>query len=478
MMQGAGVAPSRRHWPRRLLLGVNVFLVACTLAAAGAFGYFRYRFGQIDKVDIACHVLRNCGDDDADEPMNVLLVGSDSRKDLTPAEQRAFGTETEVGGQRSDTIIVLHVDPAARKAALLSIPRDLAVPIAGSGSAAPRRINTAFERGGPAMLIDTIDQALGIPIDHYAEVDFDGFRGIVEAVGGVTVYFPSPTRDKMTGLDIPRAGCVELDGEGALKYVRAREYEQFQSGRWRADPTADVGRIARQQDFISRVLNKASKAGRNPVKLNSLVATAVKNVTIDKAFSRSDIVRLVRRFKSLSPDTVDMLPLPATPTRIGGAAVLRLDRDEAGPVIARFNGQAAPPAPGQQAVAPASVRVRVLNGSGADGQAGDVAQELQAAHFNVAGTGDADSFRYPRTLIRYGRGQLAKAQLLQSLVGGGAQLREDRALLGVDLVLVTGSGFSGIRTTAAPGRPITTAPAKPPVAATAQPRGAPAQPPC
>ncbi len=125
---------------------------------------------------------------------------------------------------------------------------------------------------------------------------------------------------------------------------------------------------------------------------------------------------------------------------------------------------------------PNAVRVRVLNGSGVDGQAGDVAEALQKARFNVAGTGDADTFRYRQSMIRYGRGQLPKAELLRSHLGGGAQLREDLNLVGVDLVLVTGTGFSGVRAPAegaAQPPPSTAAPVPPPA-----PRGAPPQPVC
>ena len=482
MAEGTAVVPPRayRRWPRRTLLGLNIFLVVSVLAAAAAYGYMRLRFGQVPKHDFSCNVLRNCGNDDPDQPMNVLLVGSDTRKNIAPEERRKFGSEQEVGGQRSDTIMVLRVDPAERKAAILSIPRDLGVQIVGSGSTRLQKINTAFESGREA-LIPTIRQNLGIPIDHYAEVDFNGFRGIVNAIGGVTLYFPAPARDKKTGLDIRQPGCVKLDGEGALRYVRSREYQQFESGRWRMDATADLGRIERQHDFIRRVLAKASRAGRNPITLNALVGTAVKNVTIDKAFSTKDIFRLVRRFKSLEPDAVDIPSLPTVDARASGQSVLRLKQPEAGLVLDRFAGRkpvAGPGAgPARSSVLPNTVRVRVLNGTGTGGQAGDVAQGLRQLGFSVAGTGDADSFRYPSSVIRYGQGQLPKAQLLQTYLGGGAQVREDRTLRGVDLVLVSGGGFSGIRAPAG-AQPPAPAPAPADSGTPAQPKGGPPQPQC
>ncbi|MDQ3569554.1 MAG: LCP family protein [Actinomycetota bacterium] len=474
--------PRSRRWRHRLLVGANV-VVALTLLTAGAtYGYLKFRFGQLDKPDIPCGVLRNCGNDDPGQPMNVLLVGSDSRKDLSPAE-RQFGSERQVGGQRSDTILVLRADPRKRTASIISIPRDLAVPIAGSSSTQPQRINTAYERG-PEGLITTIRQSLGIEIDHYAQVDFNGFRGVVQAVGGVTVYFPAPARDKLSGLDIRRPGCVELNGDQALSYVRSREYQYFESGRWHMDPTGDLGRIQRQQDFIRRVMRKASGVGRNPVTLNSLVGTAVKNVSIDRSFSESDLLRLSKRFRSLEPDAVEMLSLPTVDSRVGDAAVLRLKQPEARQVIDHFLGRDAEPKAAQPGVgsvpniAPNRVRVRVLNGTGTDGQAGKAAQELQGVGFNLAGTGDADRSGYTEPVIHYGRGQQEKAELLKAYLGGAAQVQEDRTIQGVDLVLITGSELGEVRPPTQAGRPTTVPTTKPAATTPTQPKGGPPQAPC
>ena len=477
-------APRRRRWPRRLLIGANVFVAFTLLVTAGGYWYLKRQVSRIDVIPGLCEVLRKCGEDEPGQAMNVLLVGSDSRKDLAPGE-RQFGTESQVGGQRSDTILVLHADPKARKASILSIPRDLAVPIAGSRSDQPQRINTAFEEG-PDRLIKTIDQSLGIEIDHYAQVDFNGFRGVVDAVGGVTIFFPSPARDKLTGLNVKTPGCVELDGNRALGYVRSREYEYVENGRWRVDPTGDLGRISRQQDFIRRVIRKASRAGRNPVTLDSLVDTAVKNVSLDERFSTADIISLSRRFKSLEPDAVEMQSLPTTDARLGDAAVLRLKQPEARQVIDHFLGRDPPPPPSGSSTAvpdisPNRIRVRVLNGSGAQGQAGQAAQALQTSGFILAGTGDADSAGYTDSTIRYGRGQEDKALVLKAYLGGGAKVEKDTTLRGVDLVLVTGSTFTGVQ---APGKAgptptgSSTTSTTTPGVIPGQSKAGPAQPPC
>src|SRR5262249_47603249 len=152
-----------RRWPRRVLITANIIVAICVLGTAAGYGYVRLKFGQIKKID-ACAVLRRCGQDDPGTAMNVLLIGSDTRADVSGADVQHFGNAAQVGSQRSDTIMVLHVDPREQKAAILSIPRDMWVQIAGSTR--HDRVNTAFETS-PQALIATITQNFGIPIDHY-----------------------------------------------------------------------------------------------------------------------------------------------------------------------------------------------------------------------------------------------------------------------------------------------------------------------
>jgi polyisoprenyl-teichoic acid--peptidoglycan teichoic acid transferase len=161
-------------------------------------------------------------------------------------------------------MMILHIDPQQEKAGILSIPRDLWVQIPGFKN--KQRINIAYDGDrGPHRLITTIRENLGVDIDHFVQVDFDGFRGIVQALGGVNIFFPAPARDHLSELDVPNAGCVKLSPDQALAYVRSRHYQSFESGRWRTDPTSDFGRIQRQQDFMRRVMSAAVKAGiRNP----------------------------------------------------------------------------------------------------------------------------------------------------------------------------------------------------------------------
>lgn len=481
----AGVAATPEHhvvhhrrWPRRLLIGLNVFVALCIVAAGSGYLYLRWRFSQINTVSFADGVL---SDENAGEPMNVLMVGSDTRANLTGADCKRNCVDengNRVTGQRSDTIMILHADPQAGRGWILSIPRDLWVPIAGTNHS--QRINTAFDRG-PGVLVQTITNALGIEIDHYVEVDFVGFRALVNAVGGVPIYVPSPVRDRYSDLSIPNPGCITLTGDQALGWVRSRHYQYYESGRWRTDQSSDFGRILRQQDFIRRLMKRAiSKGIRNPITLNRMISIATKNLTIDDAMSSKDIFRLGRQFRSLDPASVRMDTLPVVNARIGGADVLRLKQPDAQQLIAQFNGQTAQD--GEQAPAgilPASVRVRVLNGSGTGGLAGRTARSLSSFGFQDVATGDADKFSYQQTIIKYGTGQRDKALLLRSFLPSGAQLQEDSTLT-VDAVLVLGRDFQGVARPAAAGTTPTTGATSTttPPTGIPVPKGAPPQPQC
>jgi len=455
-----------------LLVGSCILLALAVIVAGGSYAYLRWRLSQINKVEL------NDLAEDTGSVMNVLLVGSDSRDRLTGDLAEQAGKDS-VEGQRSDTIMVLHVDSRTQKAALLSIPRDLYVKIAGTTKS--DRINSSFSSGGPQALIETITQNLGIQINHYMEVDFVGFRDIVNTVGGVNVYVPSPVRDTMSGLDIKEPGCIRFDGDIGLSWVRSRHYEYYESGKWRQDPTSDIGRIQRQQDFIRRMMRKAVSSGlTNPLTLNRLVGIGVKDVTIDSGMSTSDLVRVARRFKSLDPDTVDMLTLPTTDATIGGASVLALNRDEAQSYIDRLNGVGQPD-PAAADMNPRDVRVRVLNGNGTEGAASRAAADLQRPGFNVADKGDADNFRYTRNTIRYATGQQAKADLLARYLESGATVKEDPTLRTVDVTLAVGADYRGVRAEPAPADTASTTPDAPPTTAATgipQPKGAPSEPSC
>jgi len=439
--------------------GVVVVLAVCIVLTGSGYLYLKHQLGRIDKLGINGLTP----DDGGNSVMNVLLVGSDSRENVEGDLADATGKGAEgTAGQRSDTMMVLHIDPAQQKAAILSIPRDLYVPIAGTGG--KDKINAAFSIGGPQGLVETIQQSLGIQINHYAEVDFSGFKRIVDTIGNVKVFVEAPAQDSFTGLDIPVAGCVDLDGFQSLAFVRSRHYQTLVKGRWAEVSGSDLDRITRQQDFVRRVMRKAVSSGlSNPLTLNRLVSIGVGNIHVDDAMSTKDITTLARKFRSLDADSVEMLTLPATQAFVGGADVLLLDKEQAYQYVDRLNGKAADPV----SVQPGGVSVRVLNGNGVDGSAGKAATLLSPFGFQIAETASADNFSYPETLIRYAPGNQGQAELLKSYLTGGAKLERDATLATTSVVLVVGTNFASVHApagaapstgapSAAPLQPVTT----------------------
>jgi LCP family protein required for cell wall assembly len=278
-----------------------------------------------------------------DEPEaieNYLLVGSDTREGSDPTSEDfgAIGDEGAAPGRRSDTIMVLRFDPKTGAAAILSIPRDLWVPIAGTGDS--NRINSAYTKGND-VLIETVEQNLHIPINHFVDVDFYGFKDLVDALGGVTVYFDLPTRDKNTGLRIREPGCVTLNGIDALRYVRSRHFSQEINGHWREDQSSDFGRISRQQDFIRKAAAKAFQTiNDNPLAVSNLVKAALKSVHPDESLN---LTALADRLAKLGAANINTYTLPAYPDRVGDADVLRMDEEKAPMLLAFFGGQLPPP---------------------------------------------------------------------------------------------------------------------------------------
>ncbi|HEX9259051.1 MAG TPA: LCP family protein, partial [Acidimicrobiales bacterium] len=260
----------RRTWPQRLVLVGCLMVVVGCLVSAGVVWYGNNRLGALERVTIlhggttvvdsavpGAPTTVTAPDNRTPanlESRNFLLVGSDTRACLDEGSPFAPAVEAQELGERSDTIIVVRVEPQTNKAAMLSFPRDLWVKIAGTGHQS--RINSAYDRENPSRLVQTIEQNFGISVDHYVEVTFCAFKRLVDAVGGVKVPFEFAARDKNTGLNV-QPGCVEFNGDAALAYVRSRHYEWFDGKRWHTDNASDFGRIARQQDFIRRSLQRA-----------------------------------------------------------------------------------------------------------------------------------------------------------------------------------------------------------------------------
>ena len=210
-----------------------------------------------------------------------LLVGSDSRQGLTPEQQADLGTGGDIGNGHTDTIMLVHI-PALwsdTSTTMVSIPRDSYVDIPDYGS---DKINAAFAVGGAPLLTQTVEQATGIRLDHYAEVEFDGFARLVDAVGGVTMCPPEPISDPLAGIDLA-AGCQKLNGRNALGYVRSR-----------ATPRADLDRMVNQRQFMSTLMHRAASPAvvLNPLRWYPMANAAAGSLTVDSGAHVTDLARL------------------------------------------------------------------------------------------------------------------------------------------------------------------------------------------
>jgi LCP family protein required for cell wall assembly len=278
------------------------------------------------------------------EAQNFLITGADNGACIDPDSPYAgaFG-DREGMGERSDTIMVLRVDPDADRVAVLSFPRDLYVEIAGSGSSS--RINSAYRRDDPQRLIDTIFENFGVPIDHYIQVDFCAFKTLVDAVGGVAVPFEFPARDDNTGLNVESPGCFVFDGEHALAYVRSRHYQYEDppgSGNWQEDPSSDLGRISRQQDFIRRTLSSILDEGPlNPRVARGLIRAATEYVVTDRDLTAARMLEFAGVMNDVDPATILTYQIEASGRMINGASVLipNTDGENMEAILAMFRGE-------------------------------------------------------------------------------------------------------------------------------------------
>ena len=332
---GGRARPSGRF---RRRIGAS-FVVMLFVAAACTAGTLVAAKSAIDTVARTGSVVDALSDPSTSFE-NLLLVGSDSRAGSDPSSPDfgGIGSEGDVTGSRSDTIIVLHRDKQTGAASLLSVPRDLWVTIAGSDR--KNRINGAFNRG-PDVLVRTVVEALGVPIHHYIEIDFSGFKSLVDAIGGVQMCFMHPTRDTSSGLDV-EPGCHLLDGVQALAYARSRHYQEFRDGEWQEDGTADLGRTKRQRGFVDQALRTAlTEVTANPFRAGDVMRSGAGSLTVDDEL---DLVGAAASLRTAVDGGLATYALPVVGDTIDGMSVLRLS-DGAEQVLAHFRGEGPPPPP-------------------------------------------------------------------------------------------------------------------------------------
>ena len=298
----------RRHWGR--LIAVILALILIAVVALGLLVDSRLR--RINALpDYSGRPAATPGTD-------WLVVGSDSRQGLTPAQKKQLATGDANGG-RTDTMMLLHIPRRGHGSpTLVSLPRDSFVPIPGHGS---NKLNAAYAFGGPKLLVQTVENVTGIRIDHYMEIGFDGFAKAVDAVGGVRLCIDKPMKDPKAGLNIP-AGCQVLNSRQALGYVRTRAFA-----------TGDLERVQHQRQFLGALTDKAVSPGvlLNPFKSIPLALNGTGAITVANGDHLQHLLSFLLAMRSVSngKGLATTVPISGTGFQPGAGSVVRWDRTKA-----------------------------------------------------------------------------------------------------------------------------------------------------
>lgn len=428
---------SKKKYKARRHRGRNAAIItAGVIAIAGIAGYsyVRYRYGQITKISVG-----NLTKQQSNQPENILIVGSNSRAALNGKQASSFGSASQVGGARSDVTMILHLDPKTKKASLVSIPRDLFMPIPGSNLS--NRVDSALNQG-PSMLVKTVEQDLGINISHYVELNFDTFQNIVQTLGGLKMYFPYPVKDAYSGLNVQTTGCHYLNGFQALAVVRARHLEyKTSSGTWVEDPLGDLSRIRRDHEFLRVLMASVKQKGiSNPITLNSIISSVAPDLHVDSGFSLSDMISLASTFRHLNPNSLPTATLPVALVNnftyngapYGDVVYPAQPQDQS--IINQYLEIPNP------TVKKSSYSITVLNGSGIASQASTVATQLKSDGFRVSSTGNTKILaKNVETIIKYQAGHLQEAEQLRNELSGSVIMGQASANIATPVELITGT---------------------------------------
>ncbi|MBE0417982.1 MAG: LCP family protein [Coriobacteriia bacterium] len=353
----------------------------------------------------------------ADEPFNLLLLGSDAR-----LEERAA---------RADTIIVARIDPAEKRVWMISVPRDARVEIPGRGV---NKINAATALGGPALMIDTVEEYLGLPIHHYMEVDFSGFQGIVDAMGGIYIDVDVEIDDSKAASHSPgrRASYIApgyqlLDGEHALTYVRSRDF-----------PDSDFTRMRHQQNFFKSLAQQSMRWDKL-LKLPRMASEFSKFVVTDMGVGQ--VVNLAQAFKGMDTESIQTATLLGewrSPYVVVDEEMKEFLVDQ---MLAGSNIEETSVTESERAAEEISVAVR--NGAGISGIAGQAAARLQARGFQVPEVGNANQFVYDETLVVYKDDEAAAQMVASALPTGRIVPSRGMYAFSTDILVVVGKDWVG-----------------------------------
>jgi LCP family protein required for cell wall assembly len=480
--RGPAHAATKARSRKRTLawVGGTVALVLVLVAGAAA-GYGWYLNHEIHHIDLPSLTSAPVKGDDAGTE-NILMIGSTDRCALK-VQNVAYGLCSQgVNGVNSDVVMILHLNPANHSLSILSIPRDLFVPNARSDGA--NKIDAALYQG-PDQLIAAIEDDFGIPIQHFVELNFNSFVNVVQALGGIRMYFPESVYDSYSGLNVLQTGCLPLNGIEALQVVRARHVQYKGPGvttnhhaDWPQEAQSDIARIRRDHEFL-RVLASAvqAKGLGNPVTDQQLISGVVGELTVDSGFSASDMISLVLGYHGVNVGSAPQLTIPVSVDQFGNYVYrggsygdiefpaepqdhstidqfldLKSGTDDT------YSGGALP--------SPSSVTVSVMNGTGAYNEATTTSQSLAALGFHIGTIGDSPPVgQEAETVVYYASktpALLSAAQAVANSLSGSVIMAMDPTQVeaGSQVTVVTGTDFSvnappAATTTTAPGNAAT-----------------------
>ncbi|MFC4560604.1 LCP family protein [Nocardiopsis mangrovi] len=454
---GVAALPGRRVRRKRAAVLLSGALSVIVLLASGtAWALTGWASGQMNRFDVFGGLF------DGDRPapgargaLNILVIGSDGRDGMDRGAQNELGVG-HTPGQRSDTMMLVHLNDARDRITVVGIPRDSWVDIPGHGK---DKINAAYAYGGPQLAVQTVESATNVRVDHYVEVNFTGFVDVVDAVGGIEVCLPQAIEDPKADLSMA-AGTHRVDGREALAFARTRQTTK-----------GDLDRIDRQQQVIAALLDQALSSDTlgDPQKFAAFLDSALSSITVDEGLDTATINRLGGQLRSIGLDDVSFTQVPIAQmdfwTPRGDVAVV-WDEAAAGAMFADITadrplgadeepgGEGGPgdaPSGGDPAaeVAPQDIRLQVFNGMGTPGIGAQARSDLTTAGFQVpAQAQDWSSRSVPETVVRYGPGDAAAAQAVADAVPGATT--EEDPTLSSELQVVLGFNYTGVESGSAP----------------------------
>ncbi|MFI6427331.1 LCP family protein [Promicromonospora sp. NPDC050880] len=310
-----GVRPSERRPRGKGFVAALVAGALVLVGASGATAWFGYRISLDEKIERIDDPF--AGLDEADRPapapqgapapVNILVLGSDSR--ISAGDPSAW----EFGAQRTDAILLFHLSADRKSAAAISIPRDSWVPIPGYGEA---KINAAFSYGGPALMIETVEDLTGVRIDHFAVSDFESFTTLTDTLGGVEITVPDGAGGSVV---------QEMTGQEALEFTRERY----------SLPNGDFGRVQRQQAWMRAIVTQATADKNDLPKLSRFLEVALRSVAVDENLTIDTMLELAISARDLSTGDMTFLTAPyaGTGRSADGQSTVVLDRERFDPLM-------------------------------------------------------------------------------------------------------------------------------------------------